>query len=110
SLGDHAAIAHEDDVVDAKALAELLDLRLQGARIPGVSLEDLDGNGATLRVAEQTEVDLQLPFLPVSGVAELGEWAIPPLDVGRAEVVENDTPLVEVLLGEGSFDIVLTRP
>ena len=43
-LGDHAAVADQDDVVEVEALLELLDLRCQRHRIGGVALEHLDGN------------------------------------------------------------------
>ena len=63
-LGDHAAIADQDDMVEVKALLELLDLCRQRHRIGGVAVEDLDGNRAAVGGTEQAIDDLQRALLP----------------------------------------------
>jgi hypothetical protein len=52
-LGDHAAVADQDHVIEPEALLELLDLARQRHRIGGVTVEHLDGDraAASLQVA-----------------------------------------------------------
>ena len=58
--GDHPSVAHQHDPLDAKASADLLDLRREGGGVSGVSLEDLDGYGAAVGVAQKTVDDLRV--------------------------------------------------
>jgi hypothetical protein len=43
-LRDHAAVTHLDDMIEAEALLQLLDLHSQGLGLAGVAFKDLDGN------------------------------------------------------------------
>ena len=47
-LGDHAAVADQDHMVEVEALLELLDLGRQRHRIGGVAVKHLDGNRAAV--------------------------------------------------------------
>ncbi len=74
-LGDHAAVADQDDMVEVEALLELVDLCGQGFRVGGVAVEDLDGNWAAVRGAEQAVDDLQRALAAVTAVAAFGQRA-----------------------------------
>jgi hypothetical protein len=74
-LGDHAAIADQDDMVEAEALLQFGDLVAESGRVAGRSLEDLDGDGTAIGGAEQAIDNLQLSLLAVAIVAALGERA-----------------------------------
>lgn len=57
--GDHAAITHQNDVAQAKAPFELVDLRGERAGVAGIAVEHLDRDWPSLTVAEQPVDDLQ---------------------------------------------------
>ena len=63
-LGDHAAVADQDDMVEVEALLELVDLGGQRHRIGGVAVEDLDGDRTAVGRAEQAIDDLQRASVP----------------------------------------------
>ena len=75
-----------------------------GLRVGGRALEDLDGDRAALGRAEQAEDDLQGALLAVAAVAAPGERAVGPLDVAGGEVVEHQSVLLQVALGEALLD------
>ena len=58
-LGDHAAIADQDHMVEVEALLEFLDLCRQRHRVGCVAVEDLDRNRAAVGGTEQAIDDLQ---------------------------------------------------
>ena len=74
-LGDHAAIAHQDHMIQLEALLELVDLARQGHRIGGITFKHLDGDRAAIRGAEQAVDDLQRALPAVAAIASLGERA-----------------------------------
>jgi hypothetical protein len=88
-LGDHAAVADQHDMAEAEALLELLDLGRQRRRIAGVAVNDLDGNRASVRGAEQTVDDLQHALLAITVVATFGQRTAASLYVARRDVVEH---------------------
>ena len=71
-LGDHAAIADQNHMGQAKADLEFLDVRRDGAGITGVAVENLNGDRTAIGRAQQTVDDLQLALLAVAVVAARG--------------------------------------
>ena len=80
-LGDHAAVADEDDVLDPKAPADRLDRGGHRRLVLDAALVDRDRHRAALRRADEAVVDLQLALLGVARVAERRQRARPSLDV-----------------------------
>ena len=80
-LGDHAAVADQDHMVEVEALLELLDLGRQGHRIGGVAVKHLDGDRAAVGGAEQAVDDLQRALPAVAAIAALGQRAAAPFHV-----------------------------
>src|ERR671915_492756 len=66
---NHAPVADQCDVAHAKALAELVDLRLEGLWILGIACKDLDADRAPLGVCETPHDNLLLALLTVAIVA-----------------------------------------
>lgn len=89
-LGDHAAVADEDDPLDPEALPEPLDRRRERGVVVQAAAHDLDRERPALRRAGEAVVDLGLAAAAVAGVAELGERAAAALEVARREVVEDE--------------------
>ncbi len=55
---EHPPVADEDDLGQAEAVAQLVDLGLEGRRVGGVAGERLDRDRAALPVGQQAEHDL----------------------------------------------------
>ena len=64
--GQHAAVAHPGDALDAEALLELGHLRGHRGRVGGVALEHLHRDRAALGRADQAEDDLRVVALAVA--------------------------------------------
>ena len=90
-----------------KRRAQLVELRPHGAGVGGVAFEDLDGDGASLAVAQQPEHDLQLPSLAIARIAALGQRAAPPFEVGGGQVVEHQGAVAQVAFGQTLLDDAL---
>ena len=88
-LGDHAPIADQHDVREAKTNLQLVDLDREGFGVAGVAVEYLDRQRTAIRGTEQAVNDLQLAFLAVAVIAALGQRAAAPLDIAGADVVEH---------------------
>src|SRR3954467_514612 len=82
-LGDHAAVADQDDMVEVEPLFELVDLGSQGLRIGGVAVEDFDGDWAAIGGAEQAIDDLQRALPAVTAVAAFGQRAAASFHIAR---------------------------
>ena len=91
-------------MAEAEALTQFFDLGGQSHRIGRIALEDFDGNGSALAVAEQSVNDLQLPLFSVAGVAQAGERTGVPLEVAARKVVENQRAFMKVACGKSFLD------
>ena len=111
-FGEHPAVADEHHPLQAKAPAQLLELRSHGGGVGGVALEDLDRDRTPLAVAQQPEHDLQLPSLAITRVAALGQRTAPSLEVRGAQVVEHQGAVAQVALGQTLLDgaLALEQP
>jgi hypothetical protein len=96
-------------MAEAEAPLELVDLRRQRRRIAGVALEHFDGDGTTVRGAEQAVNDLQRALLAVTAVATFGQRTAAPLHIARRDVVENQRAILQVALGQSGLDGGLAR-
>jgi hypothetical protein len=67
--GEHAAVTHQYDALERKALAQFGDDRTQRARIGGVALEHFDRHWAAVGIGQQAEGDLQFVALAVAAIA-----------------------------------------
>jgi hypothetical protein len=103
-LGDHAAVADQHDAIEVEALLQLLDLWRQGLWIAGVAIEDLDGDWAAVRRAEQAVDDLQRALFAITAVATFGQRAAAAFHVARRNVVEHQRAVGQVALGQDGFD------
>jgi len=59
---DHPAISDEDNVFRVESIRDLTNLAVHCFGVIRVTLENLDGNGTSFRVAQQPDDDLHLPF------------------------------------------------
>ena len=84
--------------------AQLADLIGERARIAEIAFEHLDGDRAALRRAQETEDDLRPVAAMIAAVAELRQFAAPPLQIARGDVVEHEHAVLEVALGEDLLD------
>ncbi len=107
-VGDQAAVADHHYPVQGEAVLELLDVRAQRAGVRGVAREDFDRHRAAVPVAEQSEGDLRLASLAVSGVAVPGERALRSFEVDRGQVAEDECAFPEAPFGELPFDARLS--
>ena len=87
-----------------KRMRSLLDLTGERARVAEVAFEHLDGDRAAFRRAQETEDDLRPVGTMIAAVAELRQFAAPPLQIARGDVVEHEHAVLEVALGEDLLD------
>ncbi len=95
---------------DAEAAADLFDLVGHGGGIGGVAGEHLNGDGAAVGCAEETEDHLLAVLFAVAAVAELGEGAAAALEVAGGDVVEEGGAALEVAVCEALLDPGLALP
>ena len=69
-----------------------------------IALEHFDGDRTAFRRAQETEDDLRPVAAMIAAVAELRQFAAPPLEVARGDVVEHEHAVLEVTLCEGLLD------
>ena len=96
-------------MTEAEALLELVDLRRQRRRIAGVALEHLDGDGATVRSAEQAVDDLQRALLAITAVSTFGQRTAASLHVAGRDVVEHQRAVLQMAPGQRRLDGGLAR-
>jgi hypothetical protein len=72
-----------NNVVEAEALLELVDLCRQRHRIGGVAIKHFDGNRTAVGSAEQTVDNLQCTLPAVAAIATFGERAAAAFHVAR---------------------------
>ena len=106
-VGEHAAVADEDDAFEPEAFAQGLDLTGDCGGITRGAGEDFDGHRAALTVAKQADVDLALASLLVAVVPELCERAGGAFVVGGGQIVEHGGVLGQVRFGKAAFDFLL---
>ena len=107
ACGDHAAIADQHDVLQAKAALQFLDLSRQRGGIAGVALEHLDGDRPAVAVAQQAVDDLQPVRTVITAVAVLSQLAAAAFQVGRADVVQHQHAVLEMAPRQGALDALL---
>ena len=87
-----------------KRVRSLRNLIGERARVAEIAFEHLDGDRATLRGAQQAEDDLRPVAAMISAVAELRQFAPPPLQIARGDIVEHQHAILEMALGQGLLD------
>ena len=90
------------------SVAHLVDLGQQGLGIARVALEDRHRHGDALLVGQQAVVDLELPFLAVAVVSQLGQGTGHALEVARRQVVERKAAVIQVTGCQLLLDMGLT--
>ena len=105
--GDHTAVAHHHQPVDAELVARLLDLREHRFRIARVAVEHGHRHGATAFIRKKTIVDLQRAGPAITAVAELGERACRALEPARRQIEQHQPASLQVPLGEALLDRTL---
>jgi hypothetical protein len=100
---EHPAVANQHHARDRESLADLLDLRREGLGISGVAFEHFDRDRAAVPVRQEPEDDLELVPPPIARVAELRQRALPALEVGGGDVIEDEAALGQMPAGEGLF-------
>ncbi len=103
-LGDHAAVAADDDPLDPEAPLDPLQRRRERLVVVQRSVEDLDRDRPALRRAGQPVADLQLSLPAVARVAERRQRTLAALEVAGGEVVEDEAALAQVAAGERRLD------
>ena len=107
-LRNHAAVANQDQMVDAEHLSQTTDLGDQRTGIGGVALVHRDRDRASTVVGEQSEVDLQLAFLAITVVAQSRERTAATLEVARRQIVEHRRAGVQMARCELLLDAPLS--
>src|ERR1035441_1702079 len=95
-MGDHPPISYQYQALEAKVLAQLLDLIRQCARIGCVALVYRDGHRATGAIGQQSVVHLQAIALAIAAVADLGQRAKTPFEVTQTQVIKRHPSSAEV--------------
>jgi hypothetical protein len=96
-------------VTEAEALLELVDLRCQRRRIPGVTVEHCNGNRTTVGRAQQAVDDLQRALLAITPVSTFCQRTAASLHVTRRDIVEHQRAVLEVTPGQRGLDGSLAR-
>src|ERR1039458_5681766 len=99
-MGDHPPISYQYQSLEAKVLAQLLDLIRQCARIGRVALVYRDGHRATGTIGQQSVVHLQGIALAITAVADLSQRATTTFEVTRAQVIQPDAAGAEGASGK----------
>src|ERR1039457_3157178 len=94
-MGDHPPISYQYQSLEAKVLAQLLDLIRQCARIGRVALVYRDGHRAACTIGQQSVVHLQGIALAIAAGADLGQGATTPFEVTRAQFIQRKPPFAE---------------
>ena len=98
---------HQRDAGNPEALPDALHLRRQRGRVGRVAGEHLHRQRAAVGRAQQPEHDLALAALAVAVVAEGGQRAVPPLQVGGADVVQDQGGVLQMAAGQAGLDPAL---
>ena len=106
-LRDHAAVADQHHVLQAKAALQFLDLSRQRGGIAGVALEHLDGDRPAVAVAQQAVDDLQPVRTVITAVTVLSQWAAAAFQVARADIVQHQHAVLEVAPRQAALDALL---
>ena len=104
---DHPPIAHENDLLQAETIPQLLDLGRQRLGVRDVAFEHLDGHRAAFRIGEKAKLDLELALAVVARVAQPSQGTMATLEVRRGQVVKHERSLTKVTIGEGGLDSAL---
>ena len=102
-LRQQAPVPHPDDLGQAEALPQFVQLRSQGHRIGGIALKDLDGHGAALSVTQQAKDNLPLVSLAITRMANVRSGACPPFKVGGGDITEYQGPCGQMPSGQVFF-------
>lgn len=103
-VGDHPPVPDQGQPLDPELLSELLHLRQQGFRVPGLALEDRDGDGNPAGVGQQPVVDLELAALSVPIVTEAGQGTGGALEVAGGQIVQGQAVVTQVSSSELFLD------
>ena len=103
----HPPVAHEDDVGQAVAQPQLLDLGLHGGRIGGVAGKGLDRDRAAPCIGQQAELDLRAIGPVVAAVPVARQRAVAALDIGAREVVQDERARGQMAGRQRALDPVL---
>ncbi len=106
-LGEHAPVAHQDDLRQPEALTQLLDLRPHRGRISGITRKDLDRHRTAGGITEQAELNLQRASRPVPRGVARGQGTGGALHVHRGQVIEHQGTVGQVALRQRPLDAVL---
>ena len=109
---DHSAVARQGDPPEAEAAADLVDLPAHRRRIGRIAFEHFDRDRASLAVAQKPVRYLLLVAPAVSAVAARGHPDAAPLDIARAQVVEDQRILRQAPVREAPLDpgLALQKP
>ena len=106
-VGQHAAVADQDEPPQSEAAAQGFNAIGHGGGVGGVARVGLHGDRAAATVGQHAVDDDRAAALAVAAVAALHEGAGAAFVVAGRDVVEHLGVLVEVALGEAFLDAVL---
>jgi hypothetical protein len=82
-------------------------LRTERRRVGGIALEHLDRDGAAVVGAQQADHQLRAVIAMIAAVTIVRKRAVAPLQIGRGDIVEQQSAIPEMPTGERGFDKVL---
>ena len=77
--------------------------------VGGIAREHLHGYGTTFGIGEQATDDLRIAAPLVARVAEARQRTVVALKISGSHIVEHQTTIGEVTLGESLLDALLSR-
>src|SRR5262249_49502647 len=86
---NHATVADEGDLCDAKPGLDFVELRRKGVRIVRIAGKDFDGDRMAGLVAEKTDDDLHLAFLAIAIVAKGGQGVVRAFQVAPGDIIQK---------------------
>ena len=107
--GDHAAVTNQHHIGEAESLAQLIDLSGDGFGIGSIAGKNFNGDRASGSVGEEAKDDLQCTGFVVSGMTEFGQRTVAPLEVSGGQIIEHQTALGEMALGQCLLNARLLR-
>ena len=85
---DHPSVTHPGDLLDAKALHQLVDLGFEGLGVLGVAGKYLHRNRPSLFIGQQATDNRFLAFLAIAVITLLAQLILIPFELTAGDIVQ----------------------
>src|SRR5215471_11545200 len=86
---EHATVANEGDVCDAKPGLDFRKLRRKGLWIMRIAWKDFDGDRLPILVAQQADDNLALPLFAIAIVTKGRQGVVRPFQVATGHIIQK---------------------